>query len=125
MRAAVILALGLAVAGGAARADIPREHRQAPVERLQASFYGPGFHGRFAADGSQFNRNASTAAHKTWPFGTRARVTEPVSGLSEVITITDRGPFVRGRDLDLSEGTARRIGLHARGVGPVLVERLR
>lgn len=125
MRAALILAVGLALAGGKASADIPREQRRASVERLHASFYGDPFHGRIAADGSRYNKHASTAAHKFWPFGTRALVTNPATGLSEVVTITDRGPFIRGRDLDLSEGTARRIGLHQRGVGPVLVERLR
>lgn len=126
MRTVLAMAVALTMLGCAAHADIPREQRVGPVETWTASFYGGTFfHGRRAADGSRFDRNASTAAHRVWPFGTRARVTNPLSGLSEVVTITDRGPHVRGRDLDLSEGVARRIGLHARGVGPVLVERLR
>ena len=59
-----------------------------------ASWYGPGFHGRRAADGSRFDQNALTAAHKTLRFGTRVRVTCAATGRSVVVRITDRGPFV-------------------------------
>ena len=87
-----------------------------------ASFYGPGFHGRFAANGSRFDQMAPTAAHRTLPFGTRIRVINPANGRREVVTITDRGPFVRGRIIDLSLGTARRLGIEKQGVAPVLLE---
>ncbi|SFV09113.1 MULTISPECIES: septal ring lytic transglycosylase RlpA family protein [unclassified Methylobacterium] len=82
-----------------------------------ASWYGPGFHGRRAADGSLFDQDALTAAHKTLPFGTRVRVTCTATGRSVVVRITDRGPFIAGRAIDLSRGAARAIGLS--GVGRV------
>lgn len=88
---------------------------------LLASYYGPGFHGRLTANGETFNSHAATAAHKSLPFGTRLRVC--YQGC-EVVRINDRGPFIHGRSLDLSEGTARRIGLHHRGVDQVTVTRL-
>ena len=88
---------------------------------LIASFYGHPFHGRTAADGSIYNMYASTAAHKTLPFGTKLKVC--YDGC-EVVTITDRGPFINGRDLDLSQGTASRIGMRREGVVPVSVTRL-
>ena len=88
---------------------------------LIASFYGPGFHGNLTANGERFDSLARTAAHKTLPFGTRLRVCHKTC---EVVRINDRGPFIPGRDLDLSAGTARRIGLHRRGVGQVNVTRL-
>lgn len=72
-----------------------------------ASWYGPGFHGRRAADGSRFDQDALTAAHKTLRFGTRVRVTCEATGRSVVVRITDRGPFIAGRAIDLSRGAAR------------------
>ena len=88
---------------------------------LLASYYGPGFHGNLTASGTRFNSNASTAAHKSLPFGTKLRVCYVGC---EVVTITDRGPYVHGRDLDLSEGTAKRIGFIHNGIGNVTVTRL-
>ena len=88
---------------------------------MLASFYGPGFHGNLTASGSIYNQYAATAAHKSLPFGTQLRV---CYNSCEVVTITDRGPFVHGRHLDLSEGTARRIGLIHSGIGTVKVTRL-
>ena len=88
---------------------------------LLASYYGPGFHGNTTASGSTFNKYASTAAHKSLPFGTKLRV---CFRSCEVVTITDRGPFIHGRDLDLSEGTAQRIGLIHSGIGQVKTTRL-
>jgi rare lipoprotein A len=84
-----------------------------------ASFYG-NESGSKTASGQRFNQNALTAAHKTLPFGTKLRVTH--GGRSVVVTINDRGPFVRGRVLDLSTGAARAIGLTSRGVGRVTAE---
>ena len=88
---------------------------------LIASYYGPGFHGNLTANGERFNSHAATAAHKSLPFGTKLRV---CYSSCEVVRINDRGPYIHGRSLDLSEGTARRIGLHSRGVGQVQVTRL-
>lgn len=87
-----------------------------------ASWYGPGFHGRRTANGEKFDQNELTAAHKTLPFNTRVRVTSVTSGKSVIVTINDRGPYVRGRMIDLSAAAAREIGLRARGVGKVKLE---
>ncbi|MCA6125439.1 septal ring lytic transglycosylase RlpA family protein [Bradyrhizobium sp. WSM 1704] len=84
-----------------------------------ASFYG-NESGSRTASGQRFNQNAMTAAHRSLPFGTKLRVTH--GGRSVVVTINDRGPFIRGRVLDLSTGAARAIGLTGRGVGRVTAE---
>ena len=84
-----------------------------------ASFYGDES-GSKTASGQRFNQNAMTAAHRTLPFGTKLRVTH--GGQSVIVTINDRGPFVRGRVLDLSTGAARAIGLTSAGVGQVVAE---
>src|SRR6516225_12312576 len=74
------------------------------------------------ASGSSFNRNLPTAAHRSLPFGTRVRVTDLATNRSVVVVITDRGPRVRGRVLDLSLGAARSLGITDRGVAQVRVE---
>ena len=84
-----------------------------------ASFYG-NESGRKTASGQRFNQSAMTAAHRSLPFGTKLRVTH--GDRSVVVTVNDRGPFVRGRVLDLSTGAARAIGLTAAGVGRVTAE---
>ena len=86
-----------------------------------SSWYGPGFHGNLTASGSRFNQNALTAAHKTLPFGTQLRV---CFKRCAVVRVTDRGPYVHGRTLDLSKGAADAIGLTGSGVGRVKVTRL-
>ncbi|WP_315836740.1 septal ring lytic transglycosylase RlpA family protein [Bradyrhizobium prioriisuperbiae] len=84
-----------------------------------ASYYGNEA-GNRTASGQRFNQNAMTAAHRTLPFGTRLKVTH--GDRSVVVTINDRGPFIRGRVLDLSTGAARAVGLTGRGVGRVVAE---
>ena len=74
------------------------------------------------ASGSSFNRNLPTAAHRSLPFGTRVRVTDLATNRSVVVVITDRGPRVRDRVLDLSLGAARSLGITDRGVAQVRVE---
>lgn len=96
-----------------------------PVERGQASWYGPGLHGNTTASGERFNMNAMTAAHRTLPFGTRVRVTRTDNGKSVVVRINDRGPFVDGRIIDLSRRAARKIDMERIGVAPVEVRVLR
>ena len=81
---------------------------EANATRVVASWYGPGFHGRKTASGERFNQNAMTAAHKTLKFGTMVRVTYKGRGVT--VRINDRGPYIRGRSLDLSKGAARAIG---------------
>lgn len=84
-----------------------------------ASYYG-NESGSRTASGQRFNQHAMTAAHRSLPFGTKLRVTH--GGQSVIVTINDRGPFVRGRVLDLSTGAARAIGLTGAGVGRVTAE---
>jgi rare lipoprotein A len=84
-----------------------------------ASYYG-NESGSKTASGQRFNQNALTAAHRTLPFGTKLRVTH--GDRSVIVTVNDRGPFVRGRVLDLSTGAARAIGLTSAGVGRVTAE---
>ncbi|EJN13832.1 rare lipoprotein A [Bradyrhizobium sp. YR681] len=84
-----------------------------------ASYYG-NESGSRTASGARFNQNAMTAAHRSLPFGTKLRVTH--GGSSVIVTINDRGPFIRGRVLDLSTGAARAIGLTGAGVGRVTAE---
>ena len=87
---------------------LPNTPALAKTSNAVASWYGPGFHGRRTASGERFNQHAMTAAHRTLPFGTRVKVT--YKGRSVVVRINDRGPFIRGRSLDLSKGAARQIG---------------
>jgi rare lipoprotein A len=87
-----------------------------------ASWYGPPYHNRQAADGSIFDQNALTAAHRTLPMGSTVRVTNLDTGESVVVKITDRGPFVTNRILDLSLAAAKAVGLYQKGVAKVKVE---
>ncbi len=88
-----------------------------------ASYYGhnDGFHGKKSANGEVFDKNAMTAAHKTLPFGTVLKVTYPKTGKSVKVRINDRGPYIAGRDIDLSYGAAAKLGLIKHGVGKVRV----
>ena len=87
-----------------------------------ASWYGPRFHGKLTANGEIYNQMALTAAHKTLPFGTILKVTNLRNGKSVIIRINDRGPYIDGRDLDLSKGTAQALGMVNRGVIRVKVQ---
>ncbi|MEP6392565.1 MAG: septal ring lytic transglycosylase RlpA family protein, partial [Alteripontixanthobacter sp.] len=84
-----------------------------------ASYYGRRFHGRRTANGERFDMHAMTAAHKTLPFGTLVEVTNPNNGRSVTVRINDRGPFIRGRTIDLSRAAASEIGIIQRGHGKV------
>jgi rare lipoprotein A (peptidoglycan hydrolase) len=103
---------------GARNADL------GPTQIVSSSWYGPGYTGRRTASGERFNPHSETAASKTLPLGSRARVTNPQNGKSTDVTITDRGPAVRGRDLDLSPAAAQKLGLTKKGVAPVAVSPL-
>ncbi|MGB7374819.1 septal ring lytic transglycosylase RlpA family protein [Pontixanthobacter sp.] len=87
-----------------------------------ASYYGKRFHGRRTANGERFNMHAMTAAHKTLPFGTKVRVTNRRNGESVVVRINDRGPFTRGRTIDLSRAAAKEIGLISSGHARVEID---
>ena len=90
-----------------------------PARAMMASYYGRALEGNLMANGRPFDADALTAAHKTLPFGTQLEVT--YGGRSVRVTITDRGPYIAGRDLDLSLAAARKLGMLSRGVAPVRV----
>ena len=87
-----------------------------------ASWYGPNFHGRPTSSGEPFNMYDLTCAHKELPFGSKLRVTNISNDKSVICVVNDRGPFIEGRDLDLSYASAKKIGLIGPGVGKVFVE---
>ncbi|HET6321684.1 MAG TPA: septal ring lytic transglycosylase RlpA family protein [Hyphomicrobium sp.] len=96
-------------------------HRVLSTQTGMASYY---WQGQMTASGVRFNPNAMTAAHRTLPFGTKVRVTNKRNGKSVIVTINDRGPFIRGRIIDLSNAAAGVIGMRSSGVAPVTVERI-
>jgi rare lipoprotein A len=104
--------------------DLPAIIPQSPqaTQTGLASWYGPRFHGRRTANGEVYNQHALTAAHKTLPLGSRAIVTNLNTGQSIEVRINDRGPFIRGRVIDLSRAAARLVGVLGPGVAPVQVE---
>ncbi len=92
------------------------------VEEGIASWYGNEYHGRLTASGEVFNQEAMTAAHKELPFGTIVKVTNLRNRRTVVVRINDRGPFIRGRIIDLSRGAARELNMLHDGIVPVRVE---
>ena len=93
------------------------------IEQIgEASFYGSGFQGKKTATGEKFNQNDKTAAHPTLPLGTKATVTNLDNGNSVDVKINDRGPYVKGRDIDLSKGAAKELGMTKDGIAPVKIE---
>jgi rare lipoprotein A len=102
----------------------PTEARKiASVQHGKASWYSVNTNGGTrTASGNRLNNNAATAAHKTLPMGSKVRVVNLANGKSEVVTITDRGPYVGGRVIDVTIGVAERLGFASRGVVPVKLE---
>jgi rare lipoprotein A len=90
----------------------------------EASYYGPGFAGRRTASGEIFNPSQLTAAHRTLPMGSKVRVINKRNGKSVVVRINDRGPFTKGRVIDLSVAAARQINMIQSGKAPVSLELL-
>ncbi len=88
-----------------------------------ASWYGPGFHGKKTASGKRFNQQALTAAHRSLPLGTRAKVTNLRNGKAVMVTINDRGPYSGGRIIDLSRAAARQLAMD--GTAPVRIVAIR
>src|SRR5688500_11069556 len=74
-----------------------------------ASWYGPGFHGKRTASGERFDQNDLTAAHRKLPLGSEVKVTNLENGRSIIVAINDRGPYIKGRVIDLSKAAARRL----------------
>lgn len=89
---------------------------------LKASWYGPKFHGKFTANGEVYDQMALTAAHKNLSFGTLLKITNPKNGKSVIVRINDRGPYIEGRELDLSKGAAIELGMLEKGVARVKVQ---
>lgn len=89
-----------------------------------ASYYGKELAGKRTASGEKFNPSGMTAAHRNLPFGTRLKVTNLQNNKSVVVRINDRGPFVRGRTLDVSLGAAQALGFVGRGTARVTMEAL-
>lgn len=100
--------------------------KESPTSKLvgegRASFYANQFHGRTTANGETFNMNQLTAAHPSLPFGTWVRVTNLRTGKDVVVRINDRGPFVKGRIIDLSIGAAKELGILKSGTAQVKLE---
>ena len=92
------------------------------TQRGEASWYGPGFHGKKTASGQIYNQNAMTAASRTLPLGTRVMVTNLDNGKEVEVTINDRGPYAKGRIIDLSKAAARKLGFIKAGVARVRIE---
>jgi rare lipoprotein A len=104
----------------------PTEWKVSAVQHGKASWYGVRCNGGTkTASGERLSNSASTAAHKTLPMGTKVRVTNLSNGKSEIVRINDRGPFKKGRVIDVTEGVAQRLGFYSRGIVPVKVEVLK
>jgi rare lipoprotein A len=108
-------------AAGMAGWSAPVAAEQTSGVVVRASFY---HHGVRTASGERFDPDGMTAAHRTLPFGTRLRVTNRANGRSVIVRINDRGPFTRGRSLDLSRGAAKALGMVERGVATLHISRL-
>ena len=95
---------------------------QAQPESGKASFYSKSSSGRRTASGERLHHDSLTCAHRTYPFGTLLLVTNPENGKHVIVKVTDRGPYVKGRVIDLSMRAAKELGIVAQGIAPVLVE---
>lgn len=100
-------------------APAPSALQETVIGRGSASYYAAKFNGRRTASGERFDNAAMTAAHRTLPFGSIVRVTNPANGRSVIVRINDRGPFSAGRMIDVSRAAAEELGLVARGHGTV------
>lgn len=96
-------------------------HAQGP-QRGKASYYSKRATGARTSSGERLHHDSLTCAHRTYPFGTKLKVTDPSTGKWVVVRVTDRGPFGRGRIIDLSWRAARELGILSRGVAAVVVE---
>jgi rare lipoprotein A len=104
---------------------VPSSSLDGFVEVGEASFYGAHLGGRKTASGAKLDLGAFTCAHRTLPFGTKVRVTDLDTGRSTDVVVNDRGPFVRGRIVDLTPAAAQELGYLKRGLARVRIERLR
>ena len=93
------------------------------VQQGKASFYAQKFHGRMTASGERLHRDSMTCAHRYYPFGTLLKVYNPANGRSVLVRVTDRGPYVRGRIIDLSWRAAKELDIISKGVAVVVVQK--
>ena len=96
----------------------------AQTQTGKASYYSKRLTGHRTSNGERLHHDSLTCAHRTYPFGTKLRVTNPANGKSVVVRVTDRGPFRKGRIIDLSYRAAREIGMITQGIAMVTVERI-
>ncbi len=92
---------------------------------MKASWYGPGFHGKKTANGEVYDQMSFTAAHKSLKFGTLLKITNLKNNKSVIVRINDRGPYIHGRDLDLSKAAALELGFVKKGVTRIKVEEIK
>ncbi len=92
---------------------------------VKASFYHKKFEGRLTSSGIKYRSDSLTCAHKTLPFGTRLKVQNPENNSFVIVTVTDRGPFIKGREIDLSYAAADRLDIIEKGVAQVVITKLR
>ena len=118
----VLVLAGLALAAGCATTGTRPGAIAGRTEVGTASYYATRYHGRSTASGKRYDEDQWTAAHRTLPFGTRVRVTNLANRRSVVVTITDRGPFRRGRVIDVSKRAAIDLGFYRAGTARVRVE---
>lgn len=121
MKWALAVLVVVAACGGPskqARTTVPVTHHASTMSGM-ASWYGEA---QTTASGERFNKHALTAAHRTLPLGTMVRVTNQRNGKSVIVRINDRGPYGRGRIIDLSEAAARKLDMIDAGVAPVTLE---
>jgi len=114
--APALVMLALVLAAPAAHAD------EAPVRTGHASWYGDEFADRPTASGERYDPDKLTGAHRTLPLGSKVRVTNLLNGRSVLVTINDRGPYTRRREIDLSYGAARALGMIRAGIARVRIE---
>lgn len=113
---ALIAGLLIALMSGCALADTTPD-----AQKGKASYYNDRFQGALTASGTPFDQQALTAAHPTLPLGTKVLVTRPDTGKTVKVVVNDRGPYVRGRIIDLSKRAARKLNIIQRGVAQVTV----
>ena len=124
-RVGVLLVVLLGTALGLWPMAAAAESKAEPLSKVvHASYYGHEFAWRPTASGEPYNPLKMSAAHRTLPLGTRLKVTNLHNGRSVLVTINDRGPYVKPRELDLSLGAARKLGMIRRGIARVRIERV-
>lgn len=118
----LMLVIAPLLLAGCASVQSAPEKRSQYIEHGKASFYADRYQSRKTASGERYDHAKLTAAHKSLPFGTQVKVTNTKNGKTIVAKINDRGPFVKGRIIDLSKSAFSRIGNTAAGILPVTLE---